>query len=427
MATIEAPSPKNAWRLDSPGSAGWARTARPDDPDKLFMVSADCHAVEPGPYLAERIEPEFRDRIPRIETREDGSQWSVTEGNRPVLVKPAKPPSTETAPPSGERGNQRNNDALPWTARTEPEDERRNSSGRTMEARLTDQAEDGVDVEFVFPNKGLVSWATPDPLLADAMCRGWNRWAYDFHGGADGWYGGRSLPLACIATGDLDRAMAEVRWAAERRFVGLCLGNSPVYGPKVWGNLEYNNPAFEPLWSLIEETGLPATFHVSTGRDPRAVGGNGGAIINYVCHSMETTIEPLVQLITSGVFERHPRLRAGIIESGIGFFPWLAETMDYAYRAHHFWVRPVIPELPSAYLRRNCFASFQEDHHGMATAEETGLVDCYLWANDYPHHEGSWPSSAQSIERQMAGLSDESRAKILGLNAARIFNLPVTR
>ena len=27
-----------------------------------------------------------------------------------------------------------------------------------------------------------------------------------------------------------------------------------------------------------------------------------------------------------------------------------------------------------------------------------------LWANDYPHHEGSWPHSAASIERQMAGL-----------------------
>jgi predicted TIM-barrel fold metal-dependent hydrolase len=292
---------------------------------------------------------------------------------------------------------------------------------------LSDQAADGVDAELVFPNKGLFNWATPDPRFADAMCRAWNRWAYDFHGGADGWYGGRSLPLACIATGDVDLAMAEVRWAVDHRFVGLCLGNNPVYGPKIWGNVEYNDPQFEPLWALVEETGAPITFHVSTGRDPRAVGGNGGAIINYVCHSMETTIEPLVQLITSGVFERHPGLRAGIIESGIGFFPWLAETMDYAYRVHHFWVRPVIPEPPSVYLRRHCFASFQEDHHGMTTAEENGFVDCYLWANDYPHHEGSWPSSAASIERQMGGLSDESRAKVLGLNAARIFNLPVTR
>ncbi len=422
MATMQK-SPKNAWRSNSPGLEGWARSARPDDPGKLFMVSADCHAVEPAKFLAERIEPEFLDRIPRIETREDGSQWTVTEGNRPALIKPGKRSPTHQAQPGFERPE----DTRHWTSRMEPEDQRRNSTGKTMAARLADQAADGVDVELVFPNKGLLNWATPDPVLADAMCRAWNRWAYDFHGGRDGWCDGRSLPLACIATGVIDLAMAEVRWAAEHDFVGLCLGNSPVYGPKTWGRLEYNDPTFEPLWALVEETGLPVTFHVSTGRDPRAVGGNGGAIINYVCHSMETTIEPLVQLITSGVFERHPGLRAGSIESGIGFFPWLAETMDYAYRVHHFWVRPVIPELPSVYLRRHCFASFQEDHHGMATAEETGLVDCYLWANDYPHHEGSWPSSSASVERQMAGLSDASRAKILGLNAARIFNLPVTR
>ena len=70
---------------------------------------------------------------------------------------------------------------------------------------------------------------------------------------------------------------------------------------------------------------------------------------------MQTPMEPLVQLITSGVFERRPGLRAGMIESGIGFFPWMAEDMDFAYRAHHFWVRPVIPDLPSEYLRRHCF------------------------------------------------------------------------
>jgi predicted TIM-barrel fold metal-dependent hydrolase len=423
MTTIDAPSPANAWRSESPGCEGWARSARPDDPDKLFMVSADAHAVEPPTWLAERIEPEFRHRIPRIERRDDGSEWSVSEGTRPNLVKPSPAWATVQA----QQGFERPEHNRHWTARMEPEDVRRTTAGQTMEARLADQTADGVDVELVFPNKGLMNWATPDPRLADAMCRAWNRWAYDFHGGADGWYGGRSLPLACIATGDVDLAMAEVRWAAEHRFIGLCLGNSPVYGPKIWGNLEYNDPSFEPLWALAEETGLPITFHVSTGRDPRAVGGNGGAIINFVCHSMQTPMEPLVQLITSGVFARHPGLRAGMIESGIGFFPWMAEDMDFAYRAHHFWVRPVIPDLPSEYLRRHCFASFQEDRHGVTTAEQEGLVDCYLWANDYPHQEGVWPSSAASIERQMAGLSDESRAKILGLNAARIFNLPVTR
>jgi hypothetical protein len=293
MTTTE--SPRNAWRLETPGTTTWPRTARPDDPNKLLLVSADCHANEPATYLADHIEPEYLHRIPRLEVRDDGSQYTVTEGNRPMMIRPSD------AAIAAAKGDQRH-----WGSRMEPEDVLRNSTGRTVEERLADQQADGVDIELIFPNKGLLCWATPDAVFADAMCRAWNRWAYDFHGGADGWFAGRTRPLASIATGDIDLAMKEIAWAAEHDFVGLTLGNSPVYGPKVWGNLEYNDPRFEPLWSLIAETGLPLTFHVSTGRDPRAVGGNGGAIINYVCHSMETTIEPLVQLITSGVFERHP-------------------------------------------------------------------------------------------------------------------------
>jgi predicted TIM-barrel fold metal-dependent hydrolase len=306
------------------------------------------------------------------------------------------------------------------------EDHRRNAAARDVPARLADQDADGVDVELIFPNKGLVCWATPDPVFAMAMCRAWNRWAHEtFSPG--GWHGGRTLPLASIASGDLEGALAEVAWAAEHRVVGLCLGNSPIYGPKTPGKLEYNDPRFEPLWSAIEEADLPITFHVSTGRDPRAVTGEGGAVVNYVCHSMETTIEPLVQLIASGVLERHPGLRVGLVESGIGFVPWLLETMDYAHKAHHFFVRPQLPELPSTYFRRQCFATFQEDHAGLAAVEASGLVDNVMWANDYPHHEGSWPHSAPAVERQMAHLADDARAKILGLNAARILRLPVTR
>ena len=44
-------------------------------------------------------------------------------------------------------------------------------------------------------------------------------------------------------------------------------------------------------------------------------------------------------------------------------------------------------------------------------------------ASDYPHPESSWPHSAEAIERQMGGLRDDSRAKILGLNPARLFRL----
>src|SRR5690606_11077668 len=107
----------------------------------------------------------------------------------------------------------------------------------------------------------------------------------------------------------------EVQWAARNGFHGVLFPNRPVFNrvdqPRY--PLEYNDKRFEPLWAATAETGLPITFHVSTGEDPRAVGGNGGAIINYVSHAVTTTMEPMVQLIASGVFERHRTLKAGAI------------------------------------------------------------------------------------------------------------------
>jgi predicted TIM-barrel fold metal-dependent hydrolase len=368
----------------------------------------------------ERVDGDYGDRLPHMEVREDGAEFLITEGNRPQMVKP--PRGTTVQDQQTFERPEHNRDSK---SRMEDEDLRRVAGGRTVEQRLADQAADGVDVEIVFPTAGLLCWATPDPHFAMQMCAGWNRWVLDEMGPYMGGPEPKMLPMALIAAGDQDGAMAEITWAAEHGFRGVCLGNAPTYGPTEPGKLQYNDPSFEGMWSLLEDTGLVITFHVSTGKDPRSVGGRGGAIINYVCHSMETTIEPLVQLITSGVFERHPRLQAGLVESGIGFVPWLLETMDHAYRAHHFWVRPVIPDLPSEYFRRHCFATFQQDEVGLMFVEQLDLVDNMLWANDYPHHEGVWPHSAASIERTMGHLSDESRAKILGLNAARIFGLPV--
>jgi predicted TIM-barrel fold metal-dependent hydrolase len=408
--TGEGPG-KNDWRLTSPGHSGWTRTARPGDPNKYFMVSADTHASEPKDFL-QHLEPEYLARAPRVETRENGSMWLVCEGSKPMLVRgPAKAEGAPVA--TGGRAE--------FTSPMDDEDLMRSKAALTVEMRLADQARDGVDAEIVYPNRGLLCFATPDPVFAAAMCRAYNRWALDYFAGHED----QVVAPALVAAGDLNAALAEIEWAAANGHRAVLLGNKPLWGPTLTDDLGYNDPAFDRMWAALQDADLAVCLHVSTGRDPRASGGNGGALINYVCHSMATTMEPIVQMITSGVFERFPGLRAGTVESGIGWIPWLLETLDYAYRAHHFWIRPIIPELPSTYYRNNCFSTFQEDHEGLERVEALDLVDNYLWANDYPHHEGSWPHSAESIERSMGHVSDESRAKILGLNAARLFRIPV--
>lgn len=385
---------ENLWRLKTPGIEGWGRTARVDDPNKYFMVSTDCHANEPPDLWVQRIDKKYQDRVPRIETDSNGVQWRYCEGYRPDRVR---------------------------VMSFEGEDWIRSKAGADPADRLKDNTADGIDVEIIFPNKGLAMWATPDPVFSSAQCAVWNDWAHEQFFG----HGQAMVPVAAIATGNLDCAMAEIERAAKMGYTILSLPCKPIWGAHDVDHVNYNLPHFDPMWALIQEADLTMTFHVSTGRDPRAARGNGGAVINYVTHSLAPTIEPIANLCASGVLERFPNLRFASVEAGIGWVPWLLDAMDEAYRKHHMWVRPKLQMLPSEYFRRNGYATFQEDPSGLTLAEDWRLMDNFCWANDYPHHEGTWPHSYQAIERTMGMLDDVQRAKILGLNAARCFKLDV--
>ena len=385
---------ENLWRLDTPGADGWAHSARADDPKKYFMVSTDCHANEPPDLWATRLPEKYRDRAPRIITDEKGVQWRYCEGYRPDRVR---------------------------VMSFEGEDWVRSKAGADPADRMADNQRDGIDVELIFPNKGLAMWATPDPVFANAQCRVWNDWAWEeFSPHKDA-----MVPVASIATGDLEGAMAEIERCAKMGYRVLSFPCKPIWGAHDVDHVNYNLPHFDPMWALIEEVGMPMTFHVSTGRDPRAARGNGGAVINYVSHSLSPTIEPVANLCASGVLERFPKLRFATVEAGIGWVPWLLDAMDEAYRKHHMWVRPKLQGLPSDYYRAHGFATFQEDPAGLLLAEQYKLTDHFMWANDYPHHEGTWPHSAEAIERTMPMLDDVARAKILGLNAARFLGIEV--
>jgi hypothetical protein len=119
-------NPPNLWRLETPGHEGWARTARPDDPNRYFMVSADTHANEPGMLWHERIDAKYRDRLPKIERDENGVLWQSSEGYRKTRL---------------------------IESQFEGEDKERADSGRDPQDRLRDHDRDGIDVEVIFPTR----------------------------------------------------------------------------------------------------------------------------------------------------------------------------------------------------------------------------------------------------------------------------------
>ncbi len=392
-ATIDA---ANRWRLETPGHQGWNRTARPDDPNKYLMISCDCHANEPSNLWTERLDARYRSRLPRIEIDEHGVKWVLSDGLRRMRLQ----------------------DSI-----FDGEDLVRNKAGALVAERLQDDLRDGVDAEIILPNKGLFMWATGDAQFAQAQCRVWNDWAWETYGA----YNDRMSPMAAIATADIEGSINEIERVAKLGFRGLTLPCKPVFNSQEARDPNYNMKIYDPMWSVIEETGLPITFHIGTGRDPRVASREGGAVMNYVAHALVQAIEPVAALCASGVLEHFPKIKFAAIESGIGWVPWALDAMDEAYVKHHMWAYPKLKMLPSEYFRAHGAVAFQEDRAGLGLTTQYGLADNFLWSNDYPHHEGSWPHSAEAIERQMGHLSEEQRAKILGLNAAKLFNFDVDK
>ena len=389
--------PDNEWRRETPGASGWERSCRPGAADRYLMLSADTHINEPSSLWSERIDAKFHDRLPKLHVDDSGKSPSPSpdgEGFRAakLLVDGLGPEETY----------------------------RLTTAAKEIDGRVLDEDWDGIDAEMIFPTKGLLVFSTRDSEFAMAQARIYNDWVID----ACREERERFLPMALVPTIEVADAVAEVERAAKLGFRGVLLPVKPLFGPEKFDDPNYNLPMYDPLWAAISDAGIAATFHVATGRDPRVARKNGGAIINLTWGARATAISTLTFICASGVLDRNPRLRFAIIEAGVGWVPWTLESMDEAYRKHHMWVQPKLKRgLPSEYFREHGFASFEEDAVGIALVESMRLERCFLWANDYPHAEGTWPHSAAAIERQMGSLREDTRRQLLGENACRLLGL----
>ncbi len=397
---------ENRWRLATPGSAGWAKSARPGDPrGKYFMLSVDNHLTPPRTLFAERIERRFVDRLARIEIIK-GRKMIVQEG-----LSPSPLPELEYF------GEDLLRNAIGAAASP------LSGTETSMAERLAAQEMDGVDAELIYPNgPGLLMFSSTDPEFVMAQCRVWNDWAMEYCRPELA----RCIPTACIGTGDVDLAVAEIQRTAALGYKVAFLPSKPIWGPESNSKRPtYTHPDYDPIWAALQDADMAIAFHIASGKDPRTARGAGAAVMNFVVNAAAPTMEPVVALCASGVIERFPKLRFSIIEANAGFLPWLLDMMDEAYLKHHMWQRPKLREMPSVYFRTNGACSVTEDRSAFALVEEYGLVDNLMWANDYPHHEGTWPHSGEAVERFFGKLSETAREKILGLNAARFFRIEV--
>lgn len=77
---------------------------------------------------------------------------------------------------------------------------------------------------------------------------------------------------------------------------------------------------------------------------------------------------------------------------------------------------------PSDYFKTNIYASFMDDPIGLKHTDLIG-ADNYMWSNDYPHWESSWPRSREYIARNFQGIASDIQRKITWDNAKNLYGI----
>jgi uncharacterized protein len=251
----------------------------------------------------------------------------------------------------------------------------------------------GFTSQLIFTTWCLGNFGQDDanPPLAYALAQAHNRMMADFCSVDRRFLGTGYVPLS-----DFERAISTAREAIDLGCKALLI---PSRCPK---GHSPSHIAFEPIWAMAEEAGLPIVFHVGGEEKldpsyfenglPRVKDFHGGeenfTSVSYmpIAHSVMTT---LAALIFDGVFDRYPRLKFGAIELGASWLPGWMRNMDSAAMA---FVKneerlQKLSARPSEIVRRQLRVTpYPHEDVGWIIAN-AGEEVC-LFSSDFPHVEG---------------------------------------
>ena len=270
--------------------------------------------------------------------------------------------------------------------------------------RLQDLDAEGIWAEVMYASTSLWFNLLRDQDLVRIACGAVNEW---ITAEIQDTCPDRLVPTGMLPLRDVDAAVAELEHCAG---LGLHIVYLPTGVPD--GMADYHEPAWEPFWSAAEETGIVVGFHIGTdGDDPAGrFRGPGGAVLNYV----ETTYggqRTATKLVASGALHRHPQLRVLISEGGATWVPFIGDRMNEAYRQHSMFVRPVLPVPPKEILYRQVYTSFQHDESAPAALTAMGYRNM-AWGSDYPHIEGTYGHTQETLHLLFDGLDEAASHRI---------------
>jgi predicted TIM-barrel fold metal-dependent hydrolase len=385
--------------------------------DETRVIDADTHMTERHDLFTSRAPATYVDLVPRVVDVDGKPHWIVDK-------------DVDLGPARGGGVVDRNGDKFPFEECKLNGIDWVHQAAWDPEARLALMDECGVYAQVLYPNAiGLggqtLANEVHDPVLKRLCVEIYN----DAMAELQDWSNHRFLPMPVLPSWDVEASVQEAERLAGLGFRGVNMTSDPHDG----GAPDLANDAWDPLWAACADLQLPVHFHIGASLTSLNFYGK------YFWPSQRQNIKPAIgggmlflnnarvvmNTIFAGIFDRHPKLKMVSVESGMGWIPFILETMDYELFENAPKEAAELSKKPSEYFRDHWYATFWFEQNGgnlQPLIDQVG-EDNVLFETDFPHPTCMYPDPLATVEERMSKLRPGTRRKVLGENAAKLYRI----
>ena len=374
-------------------------------------VDADGHILEPPDLWETYLEPQYRDRALRIIHDKDGLEM-LEIGGKPSRMSVKGFPST-----LGAMGD-------PDLRSMQLDPERTYMSEAPFgsmdpDERLKVLDAEGIDAAILYTTVGLL-WEAEleDAELSQAYTRAYNRWICEFCSGSP-----RLIPTAHLSLSDPAAAAKELERAVAEGAAG-CYVAPFTHDAKPLGH-----PDNDPVFAAAQDLDVPFAIH-PTFEPQWTKGARFGTWENVKELRLLTSVmasdgvrQQFTTLFDYGIFDKFPRLKVLVLESGGGWIGYWLDRIDAVYGHTFIGKRVPLKDKPSDYFRERIWISCDPDERSIAALADRFGASRFLWASDFPHADHT-PEYIDDLNELAASFKDDAdRRNFLGDNARNLFKI----
>ena len=374
----------------------------------IKIVDTDTHITEAPDLFTSRAPASLKAKMPYVRLDADGvERWYIGDRNCGTL--------------GGNVIRADNNKLLGRLAF--PTLEEAHPGGHLVPERLRAMDDMGIHAQICFQNSGVTQAGTlmslGDPEVALTIVKIYNDASAEIQEQS----GQRMFNMAHLPFWDQAELEKEARRCIDMGLKGFVLPDTP----ERVGVPSFNYDYWTGFLEMCDATGSPLNFHLNAAMDPNTLTWEGFGFEQTL--SVVATMFSIGNAATlgnwmvSGRLDRHPQLKIGLIESGMGWVPFAVEALEHQFQEMLPSKRDVLKKQPWDYFHDHFMCTYWFEKIGPKLLLEAIGVDNVMFETDFPHPTSLYPGVQAHLVDTLGGYDFATKKKVLQDNASRFYNL----